>query len=103
MLDVLHSSDAAILRSGGAWDGGGGFLAGGVDGEMGMGEVGCAGEEEIETCAYSRSGKVGETEYPYGKKNSSANQHSSSPICIYSHRPSNSELRWDNFTGEKIA
>ena len=51
VLDVLHQSDAAILRSGGARDGGGGFLAGGVDGEMGMGEVDCAGEEEIETCA----------------------------------------------------
>ena len=39
MLDILHVSDSAIVRSAGARDGRGRFLAGGTRGENDLGEI----------------------------------------------------------------
>ena len=50
MLDLLHRPDSAVLRSRGTWHGSGGVLAGGDDGEMGLGEIDRAGDQEIKAC-----------------------------------------------------
>jgi hypothetical protein len=39
MLDILHISEATIVRSTRTWDGSGRFLAGGINDENGLGEI----------------------------------------------------------------
>jgi len=39
VLDVLHESNAAVVRSAGAWHGGSRILEGGVNGENTLGEI----------------------------------------------------------------
>jgi hypothetical protein len=59
MLDLLHRPDSAVLRSRGTWHGGSGVLAGRIDGEMGVEEIGWAGNEEIGE--FTQSGSLGTT------------------------------------------